>query len=76
MLVTRSPMAPLDELPQSDDVPSPAVPMCLCCPTLEPPVVTLTTDFVHYLRCSACGFIWTIRATQATQATLDAGDGV
>ena len=35
---------------------------CLCCTTAETPVVTLATACVHYLRCSACGFIWTIRA--------------
>ncbi len=74
MLETRATMTtPLHELPQSEDVTTPAIPPCLCCPTLDPPVVTMTTDFVHSLRCSACGFIWTIRATQAT---LDVSDGV
>ncbi len=42
---------------------------CLCCTTAETPVVTLATACVHYLRCSACGFIWTIRAPDG--AALD-----
>ncbi len=41
---------------------------CLCCATSEPPVVTLATACVFYLRCSACGFIWIVRAPAAVAA--------
>jgi hypothetical protein len=41
---------------------------CLCCATSEPPVVTLATACVFYLRCSACGFIWIVRAPAAIAA--------
>ena len=58
----------------ADTMPAPSddafdSPGCLCCATAETPVVTLATACVHYLRCSTCGFIWTIRAPDA--AALD-----
>jgi hypothetical protein len=57
-------LTPDVELPQTDR-------HCLCCATHEPPAVTLTTEFVQYLRCPACGFIWTIRAPQPTFSAVD-----
>jgi hypothetical protein len=45
--------------------------LCLCCSTLEAPAVTLTTEFVQYLRCPACGFIWTVRAPQPTLSATE-----
>ena len=51
---------PVDTMPARDD--GFVAGQCLSCTTAETPVVTLATACVHYLRCSACGFIWTIRA--------------
>ena len=45
--------------------------LCLCCSTVEPPAVTLTTEFVQYLRCPTCGFIWTVRAPQPTLSATE-----
>jgi hypothetical protein len=60
----------------SEDDPSPlasAAPpaerLCLCCTTLETPLVTLTTEFVHYLRCPTSGFIWTASVTRPAFTT-------
>jgi hypothetical protein len=41
---------------------------CLRCATSEPPIITLTTACVQYLRCGSCGFIWIVRATDAAAA--------
>jgi hypothetical protein len=41
---------------------------CMCCATSEPPVITLTTACVQYLRCPSCGFIRIVRATDAAAA--------
>jgi hypothetical protein len=49
-----------------DSAAPPAERPCLCCTTLETPLVTLTTEFVHYLRCPTCGFIWTASVTAFT----------
>jgi hypothetical protein len=42
---------------------------CLACAASEAPVVTLVTACVRYLRCSVCGFIWTVRAPEAQAPT-------
>jgi hypothetical protein len=60
-----------DDSLQSDFDAAPAEGMCLCCTTLEPPAVTLTTEFVQYLRCPSCGFIWTVRAPQPTFSAIE-----
>ena len=49
---------------------------CLCCTTPDTPIVTLATACVHYLRCSACGFIWTIRAPDAAAIELTSTESV
>ena len=41
---------------------------CLCCSSLTPPVITLATACVHYLRCATCGFIWIVRAPEPVVA--------
>jgi formate dehydrogenase maturation protein FdhE len=42
---------------------------CLACATSEAPVVTLVTACVRYLRCSVCGFIWTVSAPEGQAPT-------
>ena len=42
---------------------------CLAGATSEAPVVTLVTACVRYLRCSVCGFIWTVGAPEAQAPT-------
>jgi hypothetical protein len=53
-----------------DSAAPPAERPCLCCTTLETPLVTLTTEFVHYLRCPTCGFIWTASLTRPALTTI------
>lgn len=60
-----------DDSLQSDFDAAPPEGVCLCCTTVEPPAVTLTTEFVQYLRCPACGFIWTVRAPQPTFSAIE-----
>ena len=60
-----------DSSPPSESGITPLERVCLCCATPEPPAVTLTTEFVEYLRCPACGFIWTVRAPQVTFSGLE-----
>jgi hypothetical protein len=64
------PMLTDDFLPSDIEIPT-SERVCLCCATLEPPAVTLTTEFVEYLRCPSCGFIWTVRAPHVSFSEIE-----